>query len=48
MMVDDGALCRLVKLSLDTARTRRMPYARDRDAARSKPSAEAAIHNTRY
>jgi hypothetical protein len=22
MMVDDGALCRLVKLSLDTARTR--------------------------
>ena len=25
MMVDDGALCRLAKLSLDTARTRHMP-----------------------
>jgi hypothetical protein len=50
MMVDDGALCRLVKLSLDTARTRSMPSvcARPRrrhlEARRPHRTAEAAIH----
>lgn len=47
MMVDDGALCRLAKLSLDTARTRHMPsVARDARSKPAAPTAEAAIHNT--